>query len=184
MTEVGDRYNKGKLPYDLVPPIVEEALAQILLFGANKYSARNWEKGMPYSVSYSSLMRHLRAWWQGEELDPESRKPHTWHVLWNIMAIVEMERRLKDGDLRLSVLDIDDRPYIKKNQETENNKDELEDFANDYDNTSLAYLYDSIRDMVKEVSKNKDYWPASPEVGDRPSDTEGPCSCGDCKCRS
>lgn len=112
MSGLGSRNNTGKLPYELIPPHTMTALASVLQVGAQKYSPRNWEKGMPHSTSYASLMRHLLAWWQGQETDPETNLPHSWHVLWNAMAIVEMERRLGEGDRRLSQLEIDNRPYV------------------------------------------------------------------------
>lgn len=113
MTELGNRYNDGKLRYDFVAPSLIEAVAKVGMAGAQKYAEDNWLKGMPYRTSYQSIMRHLQSWWQGEDLDPETGLPHLWHLAWNAMALVEMERRLKGGDLRLSPLDIDNRPYLQ-----------------------------------------------------------------------
>jgi hypothetical protein len=99
------RYNKDKLPMHLVPPKAIKALAEVLQYGAHKYDERNWEKGANYSVPYASLMRHLIAFWEGEDKDPESGLSHTHHILMNAAMLVEYEGQ---SDL------FDDRPKGKK----------------------------------------------------------------------
>lgn len=94
------RYNKGKPPMDLVPPKAIRAMAEVLNYGMRKYSRRNWEKGANYSVPYASLMRHLLAFWEGEDRDPESNLPHTYHILMNAAMLVEYESMNKDFDDR------------------------------------------------------------------------------------
>lgn len=103
----GLRFDAGKPRVDLVPPSMMLSAASVCAFGAQKYGDRNWERGMPYGKVYASLQRHLLAWWGGEERDAESGMPHTWHVLWNAMALVEYERRLTAGTLPAEA---DDRP--------------------------------------------------------------------------
>lgn len=85
------RFNKGKLPIELVPPKAIKAMAAVLEYGASKYSKRNWESGSNYSVPYASLMRHLLAFWEGEDRDPDSGLPHTYHILMNAAMLVEYE---------------------------------------------------------------------------------------------
>lgn len=99
------RYNKGKLPMHLVPPSAIKALASVLDYGAKKYEERNWERGNDYSVPYASLMRHLLAWWCGEDKDPESGLSHLHHVLMNAAMLVEYEENFPE---------LDDRPGVKK----------------------------------------------------------------------
>lgn len=48
------------------------------------------------------MMRHLLAWWDGEENDPESGLPHTYHILMNAAMLVEYEQTLGE--------EFDDRP--------------------------------------------------------------------------
>ena len=96
------RFNKGKPPVHLVPPSAITAMAKVLGYGAEKYAERNWELGANYSVPYSSMMRHLLAWWDGEENDPESGLPHTYHILMNAAMLVEYEQTLGE--------EFDDRP--------------------------------------------------------------------------
>lgn len=91
----------------LVAPSAMFAIAEVAEIGAGIYGERNWEKGLPYSKVYPSLVRHLMAWWSGEDFDPESGKPHTYHILWNAHALVELERRVNNGTLPAA---LDDRP--------------------------------------------------------------------------
>ena len=94
------RYNKDKLPMELIPPSAMKALASVLQYGAQKYSARNWEKGAEFSVPYASLLRHLTAWWEGENNDLESGLPHTYHILMNAAMLVEYEEKFEKLDDR------------------------------------------------------------------------------------
>ncbi|MFC3127229.1 dATP/dGTP diphosphohydrolase domain-containing protein [Pseudoroseomonas globiformis] len=107
----GLRANAGKPRMDLVAPSIMTAIATVAEFGARKYAARNWENGMEYGKVYASLMRHLLAWWEGQENDPESGLPHLHHVAWNAQALVEYDRRLKAGTLPAEV---DDRPSTSR----------------------------------------------------------------------
>ncbi len=92
MTE-GIKFDSGKPRYDLTPPEVEEAIATVLTFGAEKYGDRNWELGMAWGRPYAALRRHMAAWWSGEEFDPESGLPHTWHAAACIAFLVAFEAR-------------------------------------------------------------------------------------------
>ncbi len=89
----GVKFDKDKLRFDLTPPEVEEALATILTFGANKYGDRNWEKGMDWGRLYAAMKRHLNAWRKGEKLDPESGCPHLWHAFTCLSFLVTYETR-------------------------------------------------------------------------------------------
>lgn len=90
----GERKNKGKIRFDLIPPEVDLALAEVLTKGAEKYADRNWEKGMPFVEGMlASLKRHINAWEMGEDTDSESGLSHMAHVLTNAAFIVTLERR-------------------------------------------------------------------------------------------
>lgn len=87
----GTKFDTGKARIDLVPKSVIFSIAEILTFGAIKYAAHNWKKGILYSRVFSSLMRHMWAWWDGEDMDPESGKSHLWHAGCNIAFLIEYE---------------------------------------------------------------------------------------------
>lgn len=89
----GKKFDVDKLPMDLIAPEIMVALATILAFGAKKYDARNWEKGMAWGRVFGALMRHLWAWWGGEKVDPETGYSHLWHAACCIMFLIAYEQR-------------------------------------------------------------------------------------------
>jgi len=89
----GKKFDADKARYDLIPPEIEEAIAKVLTFGAAKYGERNWELGMKWGRPYAALRRHMAAWWSGEDNDPETGMPHTWHAACCIAFIVAFEAR-------------------------------------------------------------------------------------------
>lgn len=91
--EEGVKFDDGKTPYDLLAPEMLENTASVLGFGAAKYGARNWERGMSWSRVFAALMRHLWAWWRGERLDPESGLPHLSHASCCLMFLIAYEER-------------------------------------------------------------------------------------------
>ncbi len=99
-SDTGLRYNEGKLPYDLIPFEAEEGLARVLAHGAKKYAARNWEKGMDWSIPYGAMRRHQAAWWNGEKIDKESGLPHMAHILCNAAFLLAYEQRQVGTDDR------------------------------------------------------------------------------------
>lgn len=85
---------------DLVPVSSLVALASVLTFGASKYSDRNWERGLAWSRPYGAALRHLTAWWAGENLDPETGYSHLWHALTELAFLVEYEKTHPELDNR------------------------------------------------------------------------------------
>lgn len=97
----GTKNDAGKPAMGLVAPELLVAVATILEFGARKYAARNWEKGISYTRVFGGLMRHLWAWWGGEENDPETGYSHLWHAGCGIMFLIAYnDRGMKDFDDR------------------------------------------------------------------------------------
>ena len=76
----------GKERPDLISPFALMRVGRWMAMGARKYGDRNWEKGIPYSVFYASLMRHLLKWamgWRDED--------HLAAVIFNAQAIMHFE---------------------------------------------------------------------------------------------
>lgn len=69
--------------------------------GAEKYEARNWEKGMPVSWFVDSALRHLLKFMAGE-----TDEPHLDQAGWNLDCAVEIEERVKLGILPKELLDM------------------------------------------------------------------------------
>ena len=83
----------GKTPYDLLAPELLHGTAKILQFGAAKYEAYNWAKGMKWSRVFGALMRHMWAWWWGENKDKETGMSHLWHASCCLMFLIAYEER-------------------------------------------------------------------------------------------
>lgn len=62
--------------FDLLPPEALWAVAEHLGKGAEKYDARNWERGYAWGLSYAALQRHLNQFWAGEEIDADTGSHH------------------------------------------------------------------------------------------------------------
>jgi hypothetical protein len=102
LSKAGVKFDHGKARLDLVPPEIVTAIAEILAVGARKYAARNWEQGMEWSRPYAAALRHLLAWWGGEDLDPDTGKSHLWHASCNLAFLVAYEARAAGTDDRPS----------------------------------------------------------------------------------
>ena len=86
-SKLADRFNKGKRNWGLVDFKSLEPMVEVLEFGAKKYSDHNWRKGLPHVGVAESLMRHLFAWLEGEDNDPESGLSHIGHIQCNAMFL-------------------------------------------------------------------------------------------------
>jgi hypothetical protein len=78
---MGIKHDQGKPQWNLLPLKYLVGVVRVLMFGAKKYDAWNWRKGMPWSQPYNALMRHLIAWSEGEETDPETGESHLDHAM-------------------------------------------------------------------------------------------------------
>lgn len=96
----GARFNDGKARFDLVPLTSLEGAARVFEVGAKKYAPWNWAKGMPWSVPYACLMRHMEAWYRGEDVDPETGQSHISHAMCNLIMLAHYERFYTEGDDR------------------------------------------------------------------------------------
>ena len=97
-----DRVGVRKAPMSNVPATVLAELGVAMLEGAMKYGTANWRTaGVRTSVYYDATLRHLFAWWDGEDIDPDSGLSHV------IKAIASLTV-LRDAMLQDMVTD--DRP--------------------------------------------------------------------------
>ena len=100
----GARYNADKTPFKYVPLHLLRNTARVFEQATRRpvrpYPVWNWAKGMQWSVPYECLLRHLEAWYRGEELDPDSGLPHLAHAMCNLLMLEHYATAYKEGDDR------------------------------------------------------------------------------------
>lgn len=85
----GVKDNRSKPRVDLIPSKPLFAAGKVLAFGATKYKPHNWRLGLGWSDTYASAMRHLLAFMDGEDIDPESGEPHVINALCQVLFLAE-----------------------------------------------------------------------------------------------
>lgn len=107
MTEENPKQEMGdaKIQLQLVPSSVEIALANALAEGL-KYGAWNWRDQPIRVMTYvGSMKRHMAAWIEGEEIDPDGDgKTHLEGAIASLAIIIDS---ISCGSA------IDDRPLVK-----------------------------------------------------------------------
>lgn len=96
----GAKLDSGKVGVHLLPPDPLIQIAKVLDFGAKKYAAYNWTKGIKYSRVYGAALRHLWAWWKGEPCDSETGLSHLAHAGCCVLFLLQYEATRKEFDDR------------------------------------------------------------------------------------
>ena len=98
---------EGKSRPDLISPFALWRLGIWLMLGAKKYNERNWEKGIPNSRCFASLVRHTLLWLMGHK-----GEDHLAAMACNITFLMHNEMAVEIG---LLPPEIDDMPkYLQK----------------------------------------------------------------------
>ena len=96
-----------KLQLQLIPASAEKHVALALSEGAAKYGEFNWRAQKIEPGQYiAAARRHMSAWFEGEELAPDSGIHHLGHAIANLMILLDAQEHdcIKD-----------DRPSSKRN---------------------------------------------------------------------
>jgi hypothetical protein len=99
--DLADKFDDEKLRMDLLPMRPIEDIAAVLTYGAKKYKPNNWRKGMRWGKAFAAALRHLWAWWKGEDNDKESGLSHLAHAATEILFLLEYGRTHKELDDRV-----------------------------------------------------------------------------------
>jgi hypothetical protein len=92
--------DSDKVRLELISAFAELELGKVLTFGAKKYAANNWRKGLSWSRVMGAIKRHLNAFEQGEDLDPETQLSHLAHAMCEVMFLLEFTKTHKELDDR------------------------------------------------------------------------------------
>jgi hypothetical protein len=93
--------SEGKGRYDLLPCAAIRRLAGVYERGAAIYAARNWEKGISMSRCMDSGLRHTMQYLEGYR-----DEDHLAQAVFNLLAVIEFDERIKQGRLDPSVNDL------------------------------------------------------------------------------
>ena len=96
----GLKYDSEKPRMDLLDNDFLVGVSEVLGFGAKKYKAHNWRAGINYSRLIGAAYRHLGAINSGEDIDPESGKPHVDHLGCCVMFLSHFMKNRPDLDDR------------------------------------------------------------------------------------
>lgn len=89
-TNPKDAIGCDKLPFHLWPETATALGCLALLDGACKYGRSNFRAiGVRASIYYDACRRHLNAWFEGENTDPDSGLPHLAHALACLAILVD-----------------------------------------------------------------------------------------------
>lgn len=90
-TDQSAKADKGKLELSLVNPELVKAVAEVRMYGTEKYGdSENWRKVEPKRY-VDALYRHLLAYIEGNEVDEESGLSHLAHMACNLSFLLDKE---------------------------------------------------------------------------------------------
>lgn len=95
----GIKHDADKPPIGLIPRVALEKEALVLKYGASKYGTYNWRGGMKYSRLTDAALRHIIAFIDGEDLDPETGISHIAHARCSLGFLLEyIDKELGEDD--------------------------------------------------------------------------------------
>jgi hypothetical protein len=100
--------NNGRGRYDLISPIGLRNLAIHMERGADKYTARNWEFGLPLSRHLNSALRHLQNYLEGDRSED-----HLSACVFNVFAIEQNKEKIDQGKLPQELDDLPNQEGVK-----------------------------------------------------------------------
>lgn len=94
---LGRKDDQGKLGFHLVPWDAMVEVVKVLDKGAEKYGPGNWAhvEGTRYRY-FAACMRHIIAWWGGEDIDPQWGLSHLAHAICSLLFLLALHKRKKE----------------------------------------------------------------------------------------
>lgn len=127
-----DSVGVKKVPMSTVPVPVLMEVGLAMLEGAMKYARHNYRAvGVRTSVYYDAVLRHLGAFWEGEDIDPDSGLPH---IVKAIACLVVLRDSQMIGNA------VDDRPPSHKDGWQKELNDKAARLIESYPNPKEAFV--------------------------------------------
>ena len=84
---------RKKCQMNLLPLRELMDVADVHYLGSEKYGKSNWRQDpIRYSTYIGAILRHLTAWQDGEDIDPESGKSHLSHIVASCLIVRDATR--------------------------------------------------------------------------------------------
>ena len=103
--------NEGKGRFDLISPYALMRVARIHEKGSKKYSPRNWEKGMKFSLFVDAAMRHIIKYMMGM-----TDEDHLAQAVWNLDCLMHFEALIEFG---VVLKELNDLPQYQQRESIE-----------------------------------------------------------------
>jgi hypothetical protein len=88
------KFDTNKRCWSACPTKALEELADVMTMGMKKYGKHNYlQGGLEYSRLWDAALRHLCAWYQGEDKDEESGLSHLAHAMACCGMLLEYQKR-------------------------------------------------------------------------------------------
>ncbi|MHA1736935.1 MAG: dATP/dGTP diphosphohydrolase domain-containing protein [Candidatus Heimdallarchaeota archaeon] len=130
-TNPKDAVGTKKVPFSVLSWRAMAEIGNAMLEGARKYGRHNFRiAGVRASVYFDASLRHLTAWWEGEDIDAESGLSHVTKAIAGLMV-------LRDSMMEENWVD-DRPPKVKEGWIQEYNK-KAEEIIEKYPNAKSPY---------------------------------------------
>jgi len=131
-TNPKDAVGTGKVPFSVIPATVIAELGLAMLEGARKYGRHNYRvAGVRASVYVDAQDRHMKAWWEGEDIDIDSGISH---VTKAIATLTVLRDSMIQGNW------VDDRPPPSPTGWLEMLNEKAKEIIAKYPNSKDAYI--------------------------------------------
>lgn len=87
--ETANKHDQGKPPIGLIPASALLEEAAVMGYGEKKYGRDNWRKGLQWTRAADAALRHILAWQEGQDFDPETGLHHLAHARANMAFLIE-----------------------------------------------------------------------------------------------
>lgn len=88
----GVKLDNGKPDYSLLTRAMMEPMVKALMYGEGKYSRGNFRGGFVNTRLTAAALRHIMAWQDSEDNDPESGVTHLGHAMAALAMLLDNEK--------------------------------------------------------------------------------------------
>ncbi len=138
--ETGAKEAKLNTRFDLVPQEGLLAVARVAAYGADKYGAHNWQKGIPSESMLNHAMNHVTLYLLGD-----TSEDHLPHAAWRLLAAIDCVKKESNSEGKST-------PEMIKHQEVEFCRKFSEASTEEFINGMLVFLgKDTILDNLSRI---------------------------------